>query len=54
MLAAGIKVGPSESGSAEPKKKAAYDSKKKKSKLELQVHDFCIVCNLAPLLTPSH
>ncbi|PNY23995.1 Eukaryotic translation initiation factor 5B [Tolypocladium capitatum] len=34
MLAAGIKVGPQEPADGEPKKKAAYDSKKKKSKLE--------------------
>ena len=39
MLAAGIKVGPQESADGEPKKKATYDNKKKKSQLQQKVRD---------------
>lgn len=44
MLAAGIKVGPSETGAAEPKKKAGFE-KKKKSKLEQKVCDIAVMLN---------
>lgn len=37
MLDAGIKVGPQESGEAEPKKKVVYDNKKKKSRNDAKV-----------------